>query len=172
MEVGFSVVSWHCWEPCIIFDKCVVCACVCMPHFFLSFSSHLRLEWDESLPHYPALHSSMNCEADISFFGGLEGNEWWQHNGIVSTDGKLESWGDTLLYPPLLSVSESGPVWGVKRVWVEFEHLYIVEGHSAPEQNVTEVQGAWEETEERAVPNATQLFRDAAGFKESKQIIH
>lgn len=93
MEVGFSVVPWHCWEPCIIFDKCVVCTCVCIPHLFLSFSSHLCLEWDESLPHYPALHSSMNCEADISFFGGLEGNEWWQHNGIVSTDGKLESWG-------------------------------------------------------------------------------
>lgn len=137
-----------------------------------SYLSHLTCAWNEMKPSHTILPSTLVWIARL-ISHSLEG---WR--AMVTTQWHCVYWwearvlGDTLLYPPLLSVSESGPVWGVKRVWVEFEHLYIVEGHSAPEQNVTEVQGAWEEMEERAVPTATQLFRDAAGFKESKQIIH
>lgn len=69
---------------------CCACSCTCMCTLFRSFSSHLPLEWDESSPHSPTLFSCMSCQADISLFCRLEGNESWQYNGIFSVDGKPE----------------------------------------------------------------------------------
>lgn len=94
VSVGSACGLWHCWEPSVVFDKCVVCMCgyVCVHR---SDTSHLICPWNEmnkEAPSPPTLPFSLVCQADISPPPVvLEGNESWQHNGIVSADGELKS---------------------------------------------------------------------------------
>ena len=92
VSVGGACGPWHCWEPSVVFDNCVVCACVCMVQILLiSFAPGMR--WITNPLLLPPLPSSLVWIARLISHSpeGLEGNESWQHNGIVSADGEPKS---------------------------------------------------------------------------------